>query len=565
MPTDVDRNVADDLGRLSLEQKVGQLFVTHVYGADAEHPSPEDAARNMQVYGCATGAEVVRRYHLGGVVYVGWAGNLATPAQVAALSNGLQRAAVGAGEGVPLAVATVHEHGAVARLAPRFTELPAGLALGASGSGTHAEHAATVSGRELRAVGVNQVYAPDVGVTVEQGAATGGVQSYGSDPELVARMGVAQVRGFHDAGVAATARLFPVPDARAAGRTREEWQEVDAVPFRAVVEAGVDVVMCGHVVVPALDGTGVPATLSAPVLAGLLRGEVGFDGVVVTDSLALQGIRAAYTDERSSVLALLAGADQLLMPPDLDLAYRSVVDAVRAGELAEDRIDRSVERVLRMKYARGVPDQVQVDGSGADAVVGAQRHRDSALHITDRTITLVRDDDGNVPMDPAWQAVLVVGCGTDAAENLSEALAAHCGWTCAVDAGAVPGPEETKVAVARAKHHDVAVVLTGDAPDGAADEAAAGRRRLVSALLATRTPVLVVAVGAPYAVAHHPDAPTCLATYSDSQTSMRSLARVLVGEVEPRGTLPVTVLTGREQDDARAGGGDADAARAGVA
>lgn len=548
MATDVDRQVDDALARLSLEQKVGQLFVTHVYGADAEHPSPEEAARNRQVYGCDTGADVVRRYHLGGVVYLGWAGNLAMPAQVAALSNGLQRAAVDAGEGVPLVVATVQEHGAVARLAPPFTELPAGLALGASASATHAEHAATVSGRELRAVGVNQVYAPAVDIAADP-RAVAGVQSYGSDPELVARMGAAQVRGFHDAGVVATARHFPGRAGHAvADCTRQEWEDLDAVPFRAVVEAGVDAVMSGHVVVPALDIDRVPTTLSAPILAGLLRDELGFDGVVVTDSLALQGVRAMYPDERVPVLALLAGADQLLMPPNLDLAYRSVLDAVRVGELTEERLDRSVERVLRMKYARGLAEHVAVDESGAEAVVGAQRHLDSALHITDRTITVVRDDDGNVPMDPAWQAVLVVGCGTNAAECLSDVLAQHCGWTCAVDAGALPGSEETKVAVARAKHHDVVVVLTGDAPDGAVDEAAAGRRALVSALLATRTPVLVVAARDPYDVAYHPDAPTCLVTYSDSRTSMRSLARVLVGEVEPLGTLPVAVPTGRDHD-----------------
>jgi beta-N-acetylhexosaminidase len=310
----------------------------------------------------------------------------------------------------------------------------------------------------------------------------------------------------------------------------------------------VDAVMSAHVPATAFDTDGVPATLSAPILTGVLRDELGFDGVVVTDSLALQAIRARCPDDRAPVLALLAGADQLLMPPNLDLAQSAVLDAVRGGELTVERIDRSVERILRMKYAHGVAERVVVDESGVDAVVGTRRHRDSAQRITDRTITLLRDDEGNVPMNPAWQAVLVVGCGTDAAERLSEALAEHCGWTCAVDAGALPGPDETKVAVARAKHHDVVVVVTGDAPAGAAGDAATGRRRLVSALLATRTPVLVVATRDPADVAHHPDAPTCLVTYSDGVTAMRSLARVLVGEVEPRGTLPFAVPTGREEN-----------------
>lgn len=548
----LDDQVRATMSRLSLEQKVGQLFVTCVYGSDAERPAPGDEARNRDEFGLASPADVVRKYQLGGVVYFTWAGNTHRPEQVAWLSNGLQRAAMEDGPAVPLFVATDQEQGAVVRLGPPFTELPGNMALGAGGSDRDAQQAALVTGRELRAVGINQDYAPAVDVNVNPRNPVIGVRSFGSDPELVARLAAAQVRGYREAGIIATAKHFPghgdtsvdshvgVPVVK---HEREEWDRVDAAPFRAVVAEGVDSVMTGHIVFPALDPSGDPATLSAPVLTGVLREELGFDGLVVTDSLRMQGVRSTYGDDRVPVLALLAGADQLLMPPNLDLAFHSVLAAVRAGELTEERIDRSVERVLRLKYRRGLFAGPYVRPDAAGRIVGMRRHSDSADRVADRTVTVVRDDAGLVPLDPAWQAVLVVGSGERATSTLAKELEAYASWTCAVDTGDSPGDDEIKSAVARAKHHDVVVLLTRKAWDIAGTDATGGQRRLMAALLGTRARVVVVAVRDPYDLAYANDATTCIATYCDNDTSMRALARVLVGAVEPRGQLPVE-LTG---------------------
>lgn len=356
---DIEERVARTLGELTLEEKVGQLFVTYVYGQHAEQPVPRNAARNRDSFGAEAPGDVVRKYGVGGVIYFAWSDNLGTPVQIAGLSNGLQRAAVeDSRTGIPLLVSIDQEQGAVVRLGPPFTELPGNMALGAARSARDAYRSAVITGRELRAVGINHDHAPDVDVIVNPHNPVIGVRSYGSDPRLVSRLAVAQLRGYADGGVIATAKHFPghgdtATDSHVGvpviAHSRAEWDRIDAPPFRAVIEAGVDAVMSAHIVFPALDPSGDPATLSAPILTGILREELGFDGVICTDSLRMRGVRTHESDEQIPVRALLAGADQLLMPEDLELAWHAVRAAVRAGRLSEQRLDESVARVLRLK------------------------------------------------------------------------------------------------------------------------------------------------------------------------------------------------------------------------
>ncbi|KWX11000.1 beta-N-acetylhexosaminidase, partial [Carbonactinospora thermoautotrophica] len=174
--------------------------------------------------------------------------------------------------------------------------------------------------------------------------------------------------------------------------TREQWERIDALPFRAAIKAGVDVIMTAHIVVPALDPAGDPATLSRPILTGLLREHLGYDGVVITDALDMAGVRQKYGDERVPVLAIKAGADMLLMPPDLDIAYRSVLAAVRSGEISQARLDESVLRILRLKAKRGLFADPYVDPGAAPGRVATPRHLAAAQRVADRTVTLIKDD-----------------------------------------------------------------------------------------------------------------------------------------------------------------------------
>ncbi|MGH3097643.1 MAG: glycoside hydrolase family 3 protein [Streptosporangiales bacterium] len=540
----LDERVAQTLGELTLEEKVGQLFVTYVYGQDAERSTPANAARNRDSFGAEAPGDIVRRYGVGGVIYFGWSDNLGTPVQIARLSNGLQRAAVeDSRTGIPLLVSVDQEQGAVVRLGPPFTELPGNMALGATRRAKDAYRAAVVTGRELRAVGINHDHAPDVDVAVNPHNPVIGVRSYGSDPRLVSRLAVAQLSGYADGGVIATAKHFPghgdtetdshvgVP---VISHTRAEWERIDAPPFRAVIEAGADTVMTAHIVVPALDPSGDPATLSAPILTGILREELGFDGVICTDSLRMQGVRMRERDEQIPVRALLAGADQLLMPEDLELAWNAVLDAVRAGKLSEQRIDESVARVLRLKYAHGLFEQPYVDETEVIKSVGTGRHTRSADRISDRGVTLVRDDAGAVPV--AGDERVVVTGGADAGSYVLAGELEGRGRSAHVVRADATAPDRAAAAAEQAGERGLVVVLHGRNADGGSGAEEAVVRGLVErgsrvAVVAVRDPADLAAV----------DAPTMLLTYNDSAVSMRALARVLVGEVQPRGRLPVAV------------------------
>ncbi|RZU53743.1 beta-N-acetylhexosaminidase [Krasilnikovia cinnamomea] len=539
------------LARMSLPEKVGQLFVTQVYGADATAPSTADAAANRQAYGVDTPAEVVARYHLGGVIYFAWSHNLDAPRQIATLSNGLQHAATTSGSRMPLLISTDQEHGVVTRLPAPATQFPGSMALGAARSPAHAFTAAAITGRELRAVGIVQPWAPVADVNVNPANPVIGVRSFGGDPRLAAGLTAAQVTGFQQgADASAAAKHFPGHGDTATDshtglpvieHTREQWQRLDAPPFRAAIAAGVDTIMSAHIVVPALDPSGDPATLSPRILTGLLRQELGFPGVVVTDSLSMAGVREKYGDDRVPVLALKAGADLLLMPPDLDLAYRSVLDAVRSGELTEARIDTSVRRVLALKQRRGLLADPTVDVGAAERVVGRTAHLRIAQAVTDRTVTAVRNDAGLLPLAPVPRSVLVAGWNSATARNvpvLAERLAARGTRSTALPTG-LPSDAAIAEATAAARAHDLTVVLTRRA-DPAGDPG--GRqRRLVAALLGTGRPVIVVAVGEPYDIAYLPGVGTYLATYGTAPVSMEALARVLLGERPPSGRLPVTI------------------------
>ncbi|MFD4922094.1 glycoside hydrolase family 3 protein [Streptomyces goshikiensis] len=533
------------LGRMSLEEKVGQLFVSRAYGHSATDPDPADAEKNLAQFGVRTAAELVSRYHLGGVIYFAWAQNTRTPHQIAELSNGLQRAAAATGAGVPLLLSTDQEHGIIARIGKPATLLPGAMALGAGRSTDAARRAGRIAGTELASMGIRQDYAPVADVNVNPANPVIGVRSFGSDPRAVAGLVAAQVRGYQGAGVAATAKHFPghgdtetdshvgLPVMR---HTRAQWEELDEPPFRAAVAAGVDAVMTAHIVFPALDPSQDPATLSHPVVTGILRERLGFRGVVVTDALDMAGVRQKYGDDRVPVLALKAGCDQLLNAPDLALAQRSVLAAVAAGELSEARIEESVLRILELKARRGLFDDPYTSAERVDAATGTAAHLAAADAIAAGTTTLLANPDKLLPLDAGAAPRLLV-TGTDPASPSGttgpptsvlarELTALGCRASAVAPARAV----------AAAPGHAAVLVCTYNVPDGESPQ-----RTLVTELLATGVPVVVVAIRNPYDPARLPRCAAELATYSWTDVELRAAARVITGAARPAGRLPVPV------------------------
>jgi len=354
---------------MSTEEKVGQLFIPTIAGATP-----------------AKGAAVVRKYHLGGVIY--FPANLQSPRQTAKLSNGLQRAAMKGG--VPLLIGTDEEQGIVSRL-PYITRFPANKALASTKNpDDDVRTAARVTGEELRAVGIGQDFAPVADVNVNPRNPVIGVRSFGADPQTVAHLVGVAIDAYRATGVAATAKHFPGHGDTATDshtglpvitHSMREWERLDAPPFKTAIAHHVDAIMTAHIVVPGLDRSGDPATMSKTVLTGLLHGRLGYDGVVVTDSLSMAGAIMKYGAPQAAVRAVEAGADMLLMPPKLGPAYDAVLSAVRAGRIPRSRLDEAVTRILRMKNERGLFRSPYVDVDRAEQVVGSTEHRAAAREV----------------------------------------------------------------------------------------------------------------------------------------------------------------------------------------
>lgn len=540
------------LRRMSLEEKVGQLFVMRVYGASATGPAPEDVAANREEIGVDDASELIAKYHVGGIIYFAWAHNTRDPHQIADLSNGIQRAGLAQPSRVPLLISTDQEHGAVARIGSPATLFPGNMALGAGGSIRDAREAALIAGRELAAMGVNQNYSPVADVNVNPANPVINVRSFGADPRAAAGLVAAQVDGYQRGGVAATAKHFPGHgdtgtdshyDLPVINHTLDEWQRIDAPPFRAAVRHRIDSIMTAHILVPALDPSGDPATLSRPVLTGVLRERLGYDGVVVTDSLGMAGVRQKYGDDRVPVLALKAGCDQLLNPPDLRVAWNAVLEAVRSGELTERRIDVSLMRVLELKLRRGLFHRPFVTHQGVARTVGVRSHLRAADRITERTTTLLSNENRLLPLARDGRGVLVVGADPAAPSGtggpptavLARALSELGHPAEAVSTGTSPTQAVIDRAVAESASHDVIVVVTYNVTG------ASSQRTLVQALVRTGRPVVHVAVRNPYDIAQLSGVGAALATYSWTDAALRASARVITGRTPPQGRLPVAI------------------------
>jgi beta-N-acetylhexosaminidase len=517
----------DPLAGLTLADKVGQMVVSYVYGSSATGVSAADAAANQAKFGpdVTTGAQAVAKYHLGGVIYFTWSDNLADPAQIAGLSNGLQAAAL-ADSGVPLQISTDQEGGVVNRIGAPLAVGPGNMAIGATFDPRNAYRAAQVSGTELRALGITEVDAPVVDVNTNPQNSADGVRSFGDRTLPVSLNAAAAIGGYRAAGIGTQAKHFPglgdttVNTDNGVAVTDESRARIlttHVPPFLAAIAAGTTSVMAAHIVAPSLDPSGAPASLSKPIITGLLRNQLHYNGVVITDALDAAALNG-YTNQQIVLDAVNAGVDQLLMPRDVPGAIQTLVDAVGNGTISESRIDQSVRRILKTKtHNPYVP---------AQPAVGTPAHLATMADIAAHSITSLRN--AALPLRPD-QKVLVTGWGVSTTTNLAAALGATRFYT------GSPSDAVIAQAVTAAQSADVTVVTTYNAWGDTTQQ------KLVNALLATGKPIVVTAVGAPYDIAYFPAAPTYVAAYDYQPVSVTALAAVLQGRAPAPGHLPVTI------------------------
>ena len=538
------------LARMTLEEKVGQLFWTRAYGASAHDTSM--AANNQADYGVDTPAQVVEKYHLGGVLYFAWAGNTDNPRQIAELSNGLQEVALGEDTRVPkpripLALTIDQEGGIVQRMLEPATVFPGNMAAGATWNDELVARQWQALGEEVAAVGVNMNFAPVVDVNTNPANPVIGVRSFGEDPEMVGRFGAIATAAQQAQGVGATLKHFPghgdtETDSHfglpLVSYDRQTLEDVHLKPFRDALEADPDAIMTAHIIVEAIDPD-LPGTLSHDVLTGLLREEMGFEGLIVTDSLDMAGALDKFPEEerpRVPLMAFQAGADVLLNPPNFDEVYNVVLDAARSGEISRRRLDESVARILEFKLERGVFADPFVDVDAVDEHVGTPEHLAVADEIAEQAATVVRDDAGLLPLDAEDLGdTLVVGPSAGEPDAVAAELGDRGVAKTLQETGTTPTAAQIDAAVAAAQDADHVIVTTYNAWRTAAQQ------DLVAALVDSGTPVVVVATRDAYDLMALPDVETYVATYGNRPVSLRGAVRVLLGEVEAVGRLPVTI------------------------
>ena len=361
------------LATMSRKQKVGQLIMPGmVFAADGRPLTVMDERLRR----------MMTEVQPGGFILFGQ--NIRDAEQLRSLIRDLQSTAR-----IPLIIATDQEGGLVTRVRPGpgmpVTELPAARTVGQTGDPSLAFELGRVIGRELAALGITMNFAPVADVLTNPGNAVIGTRAYGRDPETVGRLVAATVRGMQREGVSAVVKHFPghgdtADDSHTAAVTLphdlERLLAVELPPFRRAVDAGVDGVLTGHIAVPNVSGTSLPATLDATLLTGLLRERLGFPGVIVTDSLTMGAISGRYGEREIAVRALAAGVDLLLRPPRPELTRDLLLEALQSGDLSERQVDEAVRRVLELKVRRGL---LVVGAEGLRPVPAAQLVPDEPL------------------------------------------------------------------------------------------------------------------------------------------------------------------------------------------
>ena len=555
----------DELRKMSLEEKIGQLIYVGINAVFLNQDSDEYRELKHHIEDNKVGGIILFR----GPVY-----------ESVILVNRMQQLAH-----YPLLISADLEAGAGMRF-ENTVNFPWNMAVGATGNPEYARRQGAVTAHEARALGVQQIFAPVVDVNNNAANPVINVRSYGEDPADVARFAAAFTEGAQNAGVIATAKHFPghgdtaidshrgLPEINVG---RDRLNSVEFVPFRASINAGVGAVMMGHIALPQVDATAVrplprnlktkptdtdeegeiieekaamPATMS-PVIGKMLRNDLKFSGLIVTDALSMSGLTIYFTEEEAAVRALEAGADMLLKPVDVDASFRGVLKAVKSGRITEQRVEESVRKILAAKYDLGLVEQRITSIDAIDREVSGKNVTALATEIAEHAITLVRDEDKLVPLKnlkPESRVFnLAVTNGDDRAWIANEFVSQLSERGLKVDTVVLDErstEQEVQQAIARAKSADLVLAsLYGRVRSGQASSVGIPNTgaRALSALIAAKTPIVGISFGNPYLLQSFPGLRTYVVAFGDMPSLQQAVARALLGEIDVTGKLPISL------------------------
>ena len=526
--------VDETLAGLSLEQKVGQMIYPRSDGVFVNASDPESR----------TLTEAARSGRIGGGVFF-----KGEPYETAAIVNRLQEASK-----LPLLMASDYEWGTAMRVqgGRRF---PRAMAMGAGASLVDMEFQAEVTAREALAYGIHLLLNPVLDLSTNPKNRVITTRSFGQDPERAGALGVAFIERAQSLGVLTTAKHFPGHGATVVDShlglpvldfDLERLKRVEMAPFRAAIDAGVAAIMPGHIAVPALGGArDRPSTLSSEVLQGVLRGDLGFDGLIVSDALDMGGARQNAWDGEVAVAAVRAGVDMLLVPPDALVAYQAVLRGVERGDIPLARIDSAVRRILEAKARVGLHRTRTVDLKALALRIAEPGFADRLDRVFDKTITLVKNERDLLPFAGAAPPRLllvdfVFSNDRDSEPDIfAEELERRAAALCRIRL--TPRTAATRAKEIRPEDGEVVLVASYARTRSflGQGELASELGERLSTLARNGTTVVLASLGNPYTLNTVPDAAVLVTTYDGAPGSQRALARALFGEVKISGKLPV--------------------------
>jgi beta-N-acetylhexosaminidase len=549
-PASRDAWVDSVLTGLSLRDKAAQMVWPWILGDFV----PEHSAEWERLRG------LVRDEHVGGFIV-----SVGAPLEIAAKLNALQRESQ-----LPLLMSADYEYGAGFRARGAFflpnaidlggaVTFPPPMAVAATGDTALAYEMGRVTAIEGRALGVHVAFAPVLDVNNNPANPVINTRSFGEDPKMVARFGVAMIHGLQEHGMLATGKHFPghgdtetnshlamaevdVPRAR--------LDSVELVPFRAAIDAGVGAIMTFHGSLPALDTATIPATLSRPIMTGLLRGDLGFEGLIVTDAMDMGGVLGQRFGLAEAVKrAVAAGADVVLMPPDTRGAIDAIVRGVAEGRYPESRVNDAARRILSAKRRLGLDRARLVALDSVRALVGDSAHVASARRVAERSITLVRDSAQRLPLGTLARSTRVLSLTFSARPELTAGVAFNAELRARFDSLRVEwvDAESPAINVARldaiVDSAEVVIVSSYVGASSVARTAAVPRAfaDFVNGLARGGKRPIVVAFANPYLLQQMPDVETYVVAWSPFALSQQAAARALVGAIPIGGRLPISI------------------------
>lgn len=567
-PSGLDRDarrwVQDTFKKLTLDEKVGQMIVSSFQSTFISSDSEEYDRLSR----------LVSKYRIGGFHLFGGSepvppvllnptyGSviLGQPLEAASVANRLQAISP-----VPLLNTGDFETGVGMRISGA-TAFPRAMAFGAADDDTLAFEAGRITGVEARAIGIQVNFAPDVDVNNNPRNPVINTRSFGENPERVGQLASAYVRGLQSAGVIATLKHFPghgdtdvdshigLPVIK---KPRELLEKIELPPFRAGVAAGAEAVMSAHIEVPSLDpAPQTPGTLSRPMVTDLLRQQMGFKGLIYTDSMGMAGVARLYSPAEAAVRAVKAGNDVILHSPDDEQAFEGIKAAVEKGEIPLAQIDASVMRILEAKARLGLHRRKLVTLESVASTLGSRAHRAVAEEVSRRSVTLIKDDRNQVPLRLPKEAAILYLSALDypsgwriAAPSRTVIPELRARWpnVTAIELSDRTTPSELELVRAMTPRFDAVIVGTfvrAASASGRMDLSPSIARLLqdiARGTAATGKPFVTMMFGNPYTALFLKELPAVLLTYDFYDLAEQSAVRALAGEAAITGKLPIAL------------------------